>query len=170
MDRADRKENPIWPEFVGLDGQGAGKTSNDYFAYLVSATEVMPIMFAGAGVEGARDATELKSKGNAWCILWSGAVGKTSDYIISGNLPFMVTRNLKGASISTDRVFALDDFNANIKPFGQKRIVVIYRDSSAHVFLSQSLASEHGARVFFGALSATNTTLETLAIARTADE
>lgn len=161
IDREARSEPLIWPEYVGLDGQGGGTTANDYFSYLAhTLPDIRTTMFSGAGIATATDATDLKSRGNAWCIFWSGEQGRTNDTV----RPFMVTRNFKGTSLPTGTL-SLDNYcDPNIRPFGNKRIVITHRDASVDTFSVHGEETLHFIEIFFGN-SSTN-----IAIARTADE
>ena len=168
IEREALSKEPIWPEYVGLDGKGGGSTANDYCAYLVEVGtgNIKPAMFAGGGVASVEDATELKSRGNAWCIFWGGAVGQTNAYITAGNPPFMVSRNFKRISVTADDVLSMDDFDPNAKPFGREFVVAVFRDNTVLVSKCRNVANKEKSRFFFNyAPSGVE-----IAIARTADE
>ena len=93
-------------------------------------------------------------------------------YIENGNPPFMVTRNLKGTSITTTNVLTSLNFDKKVKPFGQDRVVVGRRDGSIAIAVIADLDDED-ARFTLNHLSSyfsPPTNNITLAIARTADE
>ena len=152
IERDANAEALIWPETLGTTWQ----YSNDYFHALMVSNAVESIglsVFSGAGIATADTVENFKSGNyNAWGLFWSG-----SAKVMSGNYPFMATRNFTKTG-EMDMSAAFEDSysrEANGLTFGDKRIVVGYRDSSVSVLTIKTLKKDGaaGARMFFGGMT-----------------
>ena len=151
----DREANAltlVWPE----NSSAAPASANIYFANLMSnAVEgVNFAVFSGAGMMTADSEANFRDKPNvnAWSIFWSGTLGT----FISGNPPFMVTRNFNLNDMTQETTTLTESsFAPNGISFGDKRVVVGYRDSSVQVLMIRNLTRDGqvGSRTFMGGVT-----------------
>ena len=144
IDREANSKGDIWP----TDGKGVTwGSSNEYFARLLGAdntkaelTGINTSMFAGGGVEAAKDETELKDKGCIWSMLANISV-------CDDNMPFIWTRNMKDIA---DGDFATsqdseEDWSGKLndaeKPFGDQQVVLARKGASFQVIKAKDLTS-----------------------------
>ena len=159
IDREASSKGDIWPT---VDKNWAN--SNEYFARLLGEggkaelTGINTSMFAGGGVEAAKDATELKDKGCIWSMLANISV-------CDDNMPFIWTRNLKTITkeqfnVSQDQAEETDFaqyFDDGEKPFGSEQVVLARKGASFQVIKRKDLT----AAAFLA--GSTNSTVEVVA-------
>lgn len=146
IDREANSKGDIWP----TNGKGVTwDNSNAYFARLLGKggkaelTGINTSMFAGGGVEAAKDVDELESKGCIWSMLANIAV-------CDDNMPFIWTRNMKkdkgladtsfneSQESTTDWTAFLDDKET---PFGDAQVVLARKGASFQVIKKKDLSA-----------------------------
>ena len=144
IDREANSKGDIWPTVGKWTGDAA---ANEYFARLLGAdstkselTGINTTMFAGGGVEAAKDADALKTTGNIWYALAGISV-------CDDNMPFIWTRNMNGIADTdfatsqdqdVDWVGKLDDKET---PFGDAQVVLARKGASFQVIKAKDLTS-----------------------------
>ena len=143
IDREANSKGDIWPT---VDKNWS--SSNEYFARLLGdggkaeLTGISVSMFAGGGVEAAKDAASMKTdkKGNIWSMLAGISV-------CDDNMPFIWTRNMNGLvdtdfntsqDDETDWADKLDDAET---PFGSQQVVLARKGASFQVIKAKDLTS-----------------------------
>ena len=143
IDREANSKGDIWPT---VDKNWS--SSNEYFARLLGdggkaeLTGISVSMFAGGGVEAAKDAASMKTdkKGNIWSMLAGISV-------CDDNMPFIWTRNMKDIA---DGDFATsqdseEDWSGKLndaeKPFGDQQVVLARKGASFQVIKAKDLTS-----------------------------
>lgn len=146
IDREANSKGDIWPTKGKWEAEGG---ANKYFARLLGAgntkvelTGINTTMFAGGGVEAAKDADALESGGNIWSMLAGISV-------CDDNMPFIWTRNMK--DITTDD-FNISQENQDSKdfaeylddgetPFGSAQVVLARKGASFQVIKAKDLTA-----------------------------
>lgn len=143
IDREANSKGDIWPT---TDKNWS--SSNEYFARLLGEggkaelTGISVSMFAGGGVEAAKDAKSMKDdkKGNIWSMLAGISV-------CDDNMPFIWTRNMNGLADTDfntsqdseeDWSDKLDDAET---PFGSQQVVLARKGASFQVVKTKDLTS-----------------------------
>ncbi|MBR1609183.1 MAG: prepilin-type N-terminal cleavage/methylation domain-containing protein [Kiritimatiellae bacterium] len=168
IEREAMSQGSIWPTYNGSFASG---TSNEYFARLLGADNKSPILdgisastFAGAGVQAAADADELKTCGNVWTVL---AAPDSAD----DATPFMWTRNLLDVQVADFESTTADDkltgeLKGDEKPFGDKQVVVIRRGGSMETIRQKYL----NVGTFLAGSTNSSSTLKVIAAVKTAED
>ncbi len=122
-DRVGAALSELWPT-TDDSGQAKFDSSNKYFARLMDKKLIQGLAyadFAGAGVAAAKDKTTLEAGGCVWNVL-AGIAN------LDGYAPFIWTRNLSGITKDdfeeSDETKIDDKLDANVNPFGDKRVVL----------------------------------------------
>ena len=169
MQREANNDGTIWPgdAYTLYDDQGnkvkdvtetTYTTSSDYFSDLVKYAVVPSLSsfapFSGAGVPQPKNEEDLTNGGdkyNVWsCISVQGGS-------VSGDAPFLFTRNLKITDSDIRRVLRPnsvvdlperwnDKLDPAEKPFGKERVVIVTRGGAVQQVRAQDLTAER----FFG--------------------
>ena len=137
----------IWPETTNLASEGF---SEAYFTYLMKQSRDFKwMMFAGDGIPAAANEEEFMAGGkNAWSYI---AVENSR-----GNPPFLFTKNLRLTDddlrryAKGERISLSDRLDPSAKPFGDKRVIVTYRDASTAIISAEDLDSDDVVSMFFG--------------------
>ena len=142
IDREANSKGDIWPT---TDKNWSD--ANAYCARLLGAdntkrelTGINTTMFAGGGVEAAKDADDLKTKGNIWAMLAGISV-------CDDNMPFIWTRNMDKIA-DTDFNTSQDSdtdwssmLNDKETPFGNAQVVLARKGASFQVIKAKDLTS-----------------------------
>lgn len=143
IDREANSKGDIWPTT-----DKGWESSNAYFARLLGKggkaelTGISVSMFAGGGVEAAKDADDMdtNSKGNIWSMLAGISV-------CDDNMPFIWTRNMDGIA-KADFATSPDEekdwsglLNDAETPFGDQQVVLARKGASFQVIKTKDLTS-----------------------------
>jgi len=139
----------IWPESPRFteDSEHIKKFSEAYFAKLFELNSDLKFsMFSGGGISTATSIDDFLAGGKN---MWSYIGGDTPDSPMPGNHPpFLFTKNLRLTNEdlqyyskpenANDPSF-FSKFDASVKPYGDSRVVFVYRDGSTSFMHAKDL-------------------------------